>query len=174
MNAIVSVTRDWGIGCAGSLIVRNRADMRYFVDCTRGGTVVMGSTTFRSLPGGPLKGRRNIVLSRYMEPAAGVELARSVGEALDLVATDTPKRVWCIGGEQVYAQLLPHCQRAYVTKNDVLLEADAFFPNLDQATEWAVEKRLGSGTTEDGVPFEFLVYKNLRLVDDVRQNAEER
>lgn len=64
MNAIVSVTREWGIGRDGHLPVRNRADMRRFVRLTMGGTVVMGRKTFETFPGGPLKGRRNIVMTR--------------------------------------------------------------------------------------------------------------
>ena len=45
MNAIVSVTRDWGIGCDGDLLIPNKADMKYFVEHTRGCTVVMGRKT---------------------------------------------------------------------------------------------------------------------------------
>jgi dihydrofolate reductase len=40
------------------------ADMKFFAQATRGGTVVMGRRTYASLPGGrPLPGRRNIVVS---------------------------------------------------------------------------------------------------------------
>ena len=41
MRAIVSVTSDWAIGCEGRLLVRNKADMRRFVELTMGGTVLM-------------------------------------------------------------------------------------------------------------------------------------
>lgn len=159
MNAIVSVTRDWGIGLAGSLIVPNRADMRRFVELTRGGTVVMGRTTFESLPSGPLKGRRNIVLTRDRGyRAEGVELASGVEEALSLVAGDDAERVWLIGGEQLYRSMLGCCQRAYVTKNDVSTEADAFFPDLDADAGWELAAHEGGGVTDAGVAYEFLIY----------------
>ena len=64
MDAIVSVTSDWAIGKDGGLLVPNRADMRRFVQLTRGCTVLMGRKTLESFPGGPLKGRRNVVVSR--------------------------------------------------------------------------------------------------------------
>ena len=64
MDAIVSVTRDWAIGRDGALLVRNKADMHRFVELTRGCTCVMGRKTYESFPGGPLKGRRNVVVSR--------------------------------------------------------------------------------------------------------------
>ena len=78
MNAIVSVTRDWGIGCDGDLLIPNKADMKYFVEHTRGCTVVMGRKTLESFPGGPLKGRRNIVISRNADyQVEGVEVVSS-------------------------------------------------------------------------------------------------
>ena len=46
MNAIVSVARDWGIGCDGNLLIHNKADMKYFVEHTLGCTIIMGRRTF--------------------------------------------------------------------------------------------------------------------------------
>lgn len=165
MNAIVSVTEDWGIGLDGALVVRNRADMRRFRELTTGGTVVMGRRTLQSFPGGrPLKGRRNVVLSRTSGwEAEGVEVARSVEEALALVAGDDPEHVWAIGGEAVYRQLVGRCARAYVTLNHVVVPVDARFPDLDALPDWALESRGQAATTEDGVPYEFLTYRNLSL-----------
>ena len=56
MDAIVSVTSNWAIGKDGGLLVPNRADMRRFVQLTRGCTVVMGRKTLESFPGGPPQG----------------------------------------------------------------------------------------------------------------------
>ena len=64
MNAIVSVARDWGIGCDGDLLIHNKDDMKYFVEHTLGCIIIMGRRTFESFPNGPLKGRRNIVITR--------------------------------------------------------------------------------------------------------------
>ena len=89
MDAIVSVTADWGIGRDGSLLVRNKADMRRFKELTMGGSVIMGRKTFESLPGGPLVGRNNIVLTRSRGFAPeGVEVARSIDEARELFNTE--------------------------------------------------------------------------------------
>lgn len=159
MNAIVSVTLDWGIGYKGNLLVRNPIDMRFFKDHTMGGTILCGRTTFQSFPGGALKGRRNIVLSQ--DPtflAQDAEVARSLDQALKLVGTEDPDSVWLIGGERIYRQLLPYCTRALVTKNDVILPADAFFPNLDIDPTWRAESTQAGGTTKSGFNFEFVTY----------------
>ena len=68
MNAIVAVCRNWGIGYQGALLVHSKVDMHRFVELTMGGTVVMGRKTLESFPGGPLKGRRNVVISH--DPSA--------------------------------------------------------------------------------------------------------
>jgi dihydrofolate reductase len=164
MNAIVSVTSDWAIGNEGGLIVRNRADMRRFVSLTMGGTVLMGRTTFESFPGGPLKGRRNVVVTRDRQYALrheGVECAHSLDEALDLVAADDPDTVWLIGGESLYRALLAHCDRCFVTRNRVVVAADAFFPDLDADPSWELESVEEGGETSEGVRFDFATYRNV-------------
>lgn len=161
MNAIVSVTADWGIGSAGRLPVRNRDDMRRFVALTRPGTVLMGRTTFEGFPHGALAGRRNVVLTTRADfRAPGVEVARSVAEALALVAADDPEHVWLIGGARTYEELVDACTRAYVTRNDVSVPVDAWFPDLDDRPRWHLASREPGGTTEAGVAFSYLTYEN--------------
>lgn len=165
MNAIVSVTQDWGIGFDGQLLVRNRADMRRFVELTMGGTVIMGRRTLESFPGGPLKGRRNIVVSGRLDyDPEGVEVASSPEAALALVGDEDPDGVWLIGGASIYEALLPRCERAYVTVNACEAQADAWFPNLDASESWVVESREPGGVTEEGVGFEYVTY--LRVAGD--------
>ena len=147
MNAIVAVCRDWGIGYQGALLVHSKVDMHRFVELTMGGTVVMGRKTLESFPGGPLKGRRNVVISH--DPSALPE---------GVVGADDPNRVWLIGGESVYRALLGQCTRAYVTKFDVEKPADAFFPNLDDDPAWTVEHEEDAGVTTKGTHFSFVTY----------------
>ena len=161
MNAIVAVCQDWGIGHEGSLLVRNREDMESFVRHTKGGTVIMGRTTLESFPGGrPLRDRRNIVLTRNPDYAPeGVEPVHSVAEAIEAVANEDPETVYVIGGASVYKQMLPHCERVFVTKNGCLCPADAFFPNLDEDPAWVIEDLSDEGETDEGIPFIFVTYR---------------
>ena len=160
MRAIVAVCSDWGIGNKGQLLVNNREDMRHFVRCTKGGTVLMGRSTLDSFPGGrALKERRNIVLTRQSDfYREGVERAASVEEALELVSSEQPNKVWVIGGSSVYRQLLPYCSEVVVTKNDCLRPADAFFPNLDEDPSWQLSEIEEGGSTSEGIPFSFARY----------------
>lgn len=159
LSAIVAVCDDWGIGLDGGMVVENREDMRHFVACTTGHPVIMGRRTLESFPGGrPLKNRRNIVLSRDASfSPEGVEVVSSVEEALAAVAGD--QEAWVIGGGQVYELLLPHCDRAVVTRDHCVRPCDTHFPDLDADPVWKVVETRAGGVTPDGVPFDFVTYE---------------
>ena len=173
MDAIVSVSRDWGIGLQGGLAVSNRADMRRFVELTCGGrrpkdaapgellgTVIMGRKTFQSFPNGPLKARHNIVVTHDEGfVAEGADVVHSTDEALALVAGLDPDSVWLIGGESLYRQLLSSCRRAHVTMNDALVPVDAYFPKLDEDDAWELVSEEPGGVTDAGIPFSYRTYQ---------------
>ena len=65
MDAIVAVYSDWGIGAGGTQPVVLKADRAQFKRVTDGKTVIVGRRTLADFPNGrPLKGRRNIVVTR--------------------------------------------------------------------------------------------------------------
>lgn len=164
LNVIVAVCDDWGIGIGGGMLVDNRADMRHFVRHTKGHTVLMGRKTLESFPGGqPLKGRRNVIITRDLGFAReGVDVAHSIDEALAMVKDDP--EVWLIGGGMIYRKLLPLCTRAEITKNHCVRPADTFFPNLDEDPTWHVASSTARDdegnplVTPEGIPFEFVTY----------------
>ena len=158
LSAIVAVCDDWGIGLDGGMVVENREDMRHFVACTTGHPVIMGRRTLESFPGGsPLKNRRNVVLTRDASfSPEGVDVVHSVEEALAAVADED--EAWVIGGGQVYELLLPHCERAVVTRNHCVRPCDTYFPNLDADPAWEVVETREGGVAPEGVPFDFVTY----------------
>ena len=83
---------------------------------------------------------------------------RAYFEALATVAGDDPSRVWAIGGASVYRQLLPYCTYAYITKFDVTLPADVYFPDLDADPQWHVIEEGANHYTQDGVRYRFRTY----------------
>ena len=66
-----------------------------------------------------------------------------------------------IGGGSVYRQLLPYCDRAYVTKVGIKIPCDTFFPDLDQDPDWRLRQVLGKGE-EDGIAYTFCLYERKR------------
>lgn len=108
-------------------------DFRWFKSVTMGHVLVMGRKTFESI-GRPLPGRTTIVLSRSWAQRPGIEVARS----LDDVPLPTDGRcVFLCGGAEVYAQGLPRCSELYMTHVPIEPEGDAFFPQFEDAFEFA-------------------------------------
>lgn len=156
MDAIVAVYDDWGIGRDGDQPIALSADRRFFRNTTKGSTVIVGRKTLAAFPGGqPLPKRRNIVLSRQNITIDGVEIAHSPEEAVEICKSD--ETVFVIGGGTVYRQMLPMCDRAYITKVHVTPESDTWFPNLDEMPEWKMAEVIESGE-ENGIRYEVCLY----------------
>ena len=138
MKMIVAVDKNWGIGKNNNLLVSIPADMKMFRQETSGKVVVMGRKTLESFPGGqPLKNRTNIVLTGNLNyQVKGAIVVHSLEELLAEVKKYPEDQVYCIGGDSVYKMLLPYCDTAQVTKIDFAYEADRYFPNLDEMSEW--------------------------------------
>ena len=73
--------------------------------------------------------------------------------------------IFIIGGESIYRQMLPYCNKAYVTKFHFSFEKDAYMPDLDAESDWNLTKTgevLYSNEETDSVkdlPFVFAVYE---------------
>ena len=159
MDLIVAVYDDWGIGRDGTQPVALSADRKFFRETTKGAMVIAGRRTIADFPGQkPLPGRVNVALSRTASEIPGFTLCRSTEDALELAKT--AQRVFVIGGAAVYRQMLPLCDRAYVTKVHAAPESDTFFPNLDESGEWALKEILQSGE-ENGIAYEMCLYTRI-------------
>ena len=160
MDLIVAVYDDWGIGCEGDQPIALSADRKFFRKTTAGSTVIVGRKTVGSFPGqGPLPKRRNILLSRQETTIPGFELAHSPEEAMEMSRADA--KVFVIGGGTVYRQMLPMCDRAYITKVHCTTPCDTYFPNLDERDEWKRTETLESGE-EKGIAWEAILYERVK------------
>ena len=145
ISAIVAVDNNWGIGFNGDLLEHIPEDLKYFKALTTDHVVVMGRKTWDSLPVKPLKDRINIVISNSMFPFQGtyewdvikhLSLCMSMNYAKDYIRSSDDE-IFIIGGGTIYKELLPFCDRIYVTKifkdHD---NVDTYFPNLDALADW--------------------------------------
>lgn len=142
MNLIVAVDKNWAIGLGNKLLVSIPQDMKYFRDTTKGKVVAMGRKTLESFPGGqPLKNRENIVLTTDKEYKVNdAKVVHTIEEMLEKLKEYPSEDIFVIGGETVYRQLLPYCDKAYITKIDHAYDADTHFPNLDEDPDWQLTK----------------------------------
>ena len=156
MDLIVVVDRNWAIGRDGEQLVYISADLKRFKAMTMGKTVILGRKTLATFPGGkPLKGRRNLILSRNRSfRCEGAEVFHDLASLLEQAGEDA----FVIGGAEVYQALLPRCRRAYVTRLQAAFEADRYFPNLDEQSGWRVLEE-SEEQEENGIKFRYVTYE---------------
>lgn len=140
--AIVCVDKNFGIGSCGQLLESYPEDMTFFKKKTSGNIVVMGRKTWDSLPKKPLSNRLNIIItSKLIENTDSIIFITMENfiKQLDELKKDS-RDIYIIGGASIYEQLLPYCDKIYMTMIPKVYEnADTFFPQLNQK-EWKIIK----------------------------------
>ena len=156
---IVAIADNNGIGVRGDLPWHISEDLRYFKSVTAGYPVIMGRTTYFSLPFHPLKGRKNIVLNLGGEPIPEATCVYSFDEAFAEAEETGADKCFVMGGASVYRAALPMMDRLYITHvHTVVEDADVFFPEIDPAV-WEVESTSEThADPQTGFTFEFVVY----------------
>lgn len=134
LTLIAARARNGAIGKDGTLPWHIPEDLKFFKRETLGGAIIMGRRTWESLPFKPLKDRLNLVVTSTLDLPGhampdldtAIAAARAAGYA----------RIYGIGGERVFRDLLPRADRLLITEVDVDIDgADAFFPDFDPA-DW--------------------------------------
>jgi dihydrofolate reductase len=160
VSIIAAVAENGVIGRDGKLPWRLSADLRRFKQLTMGHTIIMGRRTWESI-GRPLPGRRMIVVSRqpgYQADARGIDVARSLDEALRRAAALADDEAFVIGGAELYKESLPRSDRLYYTSVRANLPGDAYFPDVDWS-RWRLVESLDSPADEQNdLPSTFQVF----------------
>ena len=165
ISAIVAVDNNWGIGYKGDLLINIPEDLKRFKTLTTGNTVIMGKKTWESLPKKPLPNRLNIIIDyttdlkgNYIDTNAVIQNMESTTEMLKKEFND---EFFIIGGGSIYKQLLPYCDRVYVTKIYKDFEnVDTYFPNLDNQDTW-ISAPVGEISTYKDILYQYWVYDRI-------------
>jgi dihydrofolate reductase len=152
ISMIVARSRNHVIGRDNQMPWKISADLQFFKRITMGFPVIMGRKTWESI-GRPLPGRRNIVVSRNQDyQATGGELVGSLDEALKSLSEF--RRVFVIGGEQLFKQAFDKADRLYITEIDLDIEGGDTFFAVPNESDWKeVERTPGA---EGDITFSFI------------------
>lgn len=157
ISIIAAIAEDRGIGMNNGLLWHLPGDLKRFKQLTSGNTVIMGRKTWESLPGRPLKGRRNIVITDDpLDSFEGAEAAFSIREAIEKCGTD--REAFVIGGGSIYRQFLPYADRLYITLVHGTAPADTYFPEIDTVTWKEAEKEEHPATDNKTPSYTYIVY----------------
>lgn len=137
ISLIVAASTNNAIGKNNQLLWHLPKDLKFFKNTTWGMVVIMGRKTYESV-NKPLPGRLNIVITKNAEwKADPVRPVPSLDEAINLAKKESFKEIFIIGGGEIYKQAMPLADKIYMTRVHTHLEADTFFPGIDEE-EWSL------------------------------------
>ncbi len=191
-SVIVAATASsFGIGRRGTLPWKIAEDMEFFKVLTSTATdskvnaVIMGRKTYESIPPKfrPLKGRKNVILSRnpdirqQLELSDSILVASSLSDALSQLSGDNSKdvdKVFVIGGEAVYREAMESsdCSKIYLTEVEAEYpDLDTFFPFI-RANKFKLTYRSEKHTTEE-LSYRFTEYDAVKENDVIARPTAE-
>ncbi len=126
---IAAVSRNNVIGNKGCIPWKIKGEQKRFKELTVGKTIVMGKRSFQEI-GKPLADRKTILVSKTISyEDENCKTADSLEEALKLAGNTD---VFIAGGEQLYREALPLADKLYITRVDIEVQGDTFFPEFSE------------------------------------------
>ncbi|MFT3821298.1 MAG: dihydrofolate reductase [Rubrivivax sp.] len=163
LSLIAAVAKNGVIGRGNGLAWRLPEDQQHFRAVTMGAPVIMGRSTWDSLPARfrPLPGRRNIVLTRQPQwQADGAEVAHDLDAALALAGHAAEAgRVFVIGGAEVYALALPRADELVLTEIERDFDGDVRFPEWPRDRFVETERRRLQAAPPNDFAYSFVTYR---------------
>ena len=124
---IAAVSKNNVIGNKGVIPWKIKGEQKRFKELTTGNTVIMGKRSFEEI-GKPLPNRRTIVISSTASyQAENCITLESLAEAIAYVREED---AFVAGGEQLYREALPLVDVMYLTRIDLEVEGDTYFPDF--------------------------------------------
>lgn len=138
ISMIVAAASNNAIGLDNRLLWHLPNDLKFFKNATWALPVIMGRKTLEALSGKPLNGRMNIVITRQVDfTKEGFWVAHDIQEALQICKDANYREVNVIGGGEIYRQYLPLAHRLLITRVEVELTGDAYFPEIP-SDDWGL------------------------------------
>lgn len=167
---IACINQRNALGKDGKLLYHIGNDMANFKRMTLSNVVIMGRSTFESLPNGePLKDRVNIILTtnrnfNVKSEYKNVYIAYTIQDVIELCnAFFSDKELFVIGGASIYKQFLDEGlvdeMRLTVVQDEA--KGDVYFPNYDEGYWDLYYKTMAQVSTFEGVSNTFY-YQILR------------
>jgi dihydrofolate reductase len=142
ISIIVAIAKNGVIGKAnGEMSWHVKEEFQHFKNTTYGYPIVMGRKTFETL-GKPLKGRQNIVVTKnksYQTTFEDVIIKYSLNDALEFGAQSNPKKLFIIGGGEIYKQAIRIVDEMIITFMKFDAEGEIKFPAFNEK-EWVKNK----------------------------------
>ena len=103
ISAIFAIAENGIIGKDNDIPWKMKDDLKFFMQTTLGHPIIMGRRTYESFGSKPLKGRRNIILTRNSAyQAEGCEITTGLEAAIAMCEGE--EEIFVIGGAGIYEE----------------------------------------------------------------------
>jgi len=135
---IAAIAQNGVIGRAnGEMPWHVKEEFQHFKQTTFGSAVIMGRKTFETL-GKPLKGRENIIVTRNKDFKVDFDetkLVHSLEESISYCNSKNYKKVFIIGGGEIYRQALQLADEMILSFMKFEAEGEVIFPEI-KSEKW--------------------------------------
>lgn len=157
LTLIAAAAENNALGKDNAMLWHLPDDFKHFKDLTSHHFIIMGRKTFETFPK-PLPNRTHIIITRqedYDVPASCI-VVNSLEKALDLVTEQDESFI--IGGGEIYDLAMPFADKIELTRVHTELEADTFFPVIDENQWKVVREEFHDKDVKHQYSFTFLTY----------------
>lgn len=149
------------IGNGNQLLWRLPADLAYFKKITVGYPIIMGRKTFESI-GRPLPKRVNVIISRNKDyQAEGCLLFDDWKDSITYFRNRNTKKVFIIGGGQIYNLIVPIATQLFVTEVHIEIEGDTSFPVIDKNVWKEKSRESHKADDKNSLNYDFVTYSRI-------------
>ena len=163
---IVAFDENLAIGMDNKLLWSLPKDLKHFKSLTMGNVMLMGRKTFESI-GKALPGRVSVVLTRDKNfKAPGCIVVNNLSEVCNYMKNNARDKIlFCIGGANLYAQLLCYVKKLYVTEVDIKInKVDAYFPKINKKNWQEDISFLEKHGKDEKHAYNFVFRKYIRII----------
>lgn len=171
---IAAVSLDGVIGIGDEIPWRIPEDFKHFRETTMGNILIVGRTTYLTLPPKALEGRRYVVLNGG-EHIEDLNFRNYQFSSLDTInylldgELNNFDKVYVIGGASVYDQMIDYCDEAIITwVNKTYPNGDKKFPIDKLFTNFEEVNTTPYLTSKTGIKYKIVNYKKYyeRIADN--------
>ncbi|MCY3683867.1 MAG: dihydrofolate reductase [Gemmatimonadetes bacterium] len=139
MTIIAAMDKNRVIGRDNQMPWHISEESKHFRRTTTGHVLLVGRKTYQSWGGKPLPDRLHVIVSRTLPDTKGVDVCRSLEEAIEK-ARSYDREVFICGGGEIYRALLSKADQMILSYIDGEYAGDEYFPEFDE-NEWTISKK---------------------------------
>lgn len=157
ISIIAAIGKNNELGKDNNLIWHIKGDLAHFKELTMHKKIVMGASTYKSLPK-KLEGREYIILSKSLNNIPDAGVYSNFDDLINYLNT-LDEEVMIIGGASIYKLFLPYAEILYLTEIDSVADADVYFPEFDKK---AFTKTFSEEHVDNDIKYKFVTYVRLK------------